>query len=51
MKATNPGRFSINKVKRTQHGFTYQTFTLSGWLNGARVRRQFKTRDEALAGC
>lgn len=38
------------KIKRasvTEHGFTYETFRLTGWINGARIRRQFKTREEA----
>ena len=42
------GRFIIKPVSVRSHGVVYQTFALSGWLNGRRIRRQFKSREEAL---
>jgi integrase len=48
MTAKKSGRFTIKAVKVTCHGFTYETFLLSGWLNGRRVRKHFKSREEAL---
>lgn len=48
MKATRSGRFTIKSVTVTEKGFTYQTFRLTGWLDGRRIRKQFKSRDEAL---
>ena len=48
MTAKKSGRFTIKAVKVTCHGFTYETFLLSGWLNGRRIRKHFKSREEAL---
>jgi hypothetical protein len=48
MKAKLSGRFQVRPVKAKGHGFTYDTFLLSGWLNGRRIRRHFKNREEAL---
>jgi hypothetical protein len=41
-------RFKVREITVTQHGATYQTFELYGWLNGKMVRRRFKSRAEAL---
>jgi hypothetical protein len=42
-----PG-FKIKPVTVSNGGFTYQTFRLVGWTrDGQRVRKQFKSRDEA----
>ncbi len=43
-----PREFKIRRVTATDHGYRYQTFLVSGYLHGERVRRKFKTRDEAL---
>jgi len=40
--------FLIKPVVKSCHGFTYCTFRLSGWLNGRRIRKDFKDREEAL---
>jgi hypothetical protein len=42
------GEFEIREVQLTQHGFTYDTFELTGYLAGERVRNRFKTRDLAV---
>lgn len=47
MRAKNSAGFEIKPVRLNQKGFTYETFRLTGWLNGRRVRKQFKSRDEA----
>jgi hypothetical protein len=49
MKAKKSGGVTIQAVTVTRHGFTYRTFMLRGWLNGERVRLQFKTRADPLA--
>jgi integrase len=48
MKPKCSGRFTLKSVNASSNGFTYQTFLVSGWLNGRRVRKHFKSRDEAL---
>jgi integrase len=48
MRRAISGRFSIKAVRAKAHGFTYDTFLVSGWLNGRRIRRHFKSRDEAI---
>jgi len=48
MKPKCSGRFTLKAVNASSNGFTYQTFLVSGWLNGRRVRKHFKSRDEAL---
>jgi hypothetical protein len=45
---TKTDGFTLKRVQLTENGFTYETFRLVGWLNGERIRRQFKSRDEAL---
>lgn len=40
--------FTLRPVTVTEHGFTYETFALSGWMNGKRIRRQFSNREEAF---
>jgi hypothetical protein len=55
MKATNPG-LTVKKSTFTERQkvgdetkvYTYPGFALRGWLNGRRVRKQFKTQGEAL---
>ena len=48
MKAKKSGPFTIKPVTVKAHGFTYETFQVSGWLNGRRIRKHFKSRAEAL---
>ena len=48
MKAKRSGKFMLKQVRAASNGVTYDTFLLSGWLNGCRIRRHFKDRDEAL---
>jgi len=48
MKAKRSGKFVLKQVRASSNGVTYDTFLLSGWLNGRRFRRHFKDRDEAL---
>lgn len=43
---TNTG-FTIKKETVITGGFTYTTFKLRGWLDGRRIRKQFKSREEA----
>jgi hypothetical protein len=40
--------FRIRKIVARDHGITYQTFQVVGYLNGERVRKKFKSRPEAL---
>ena len=42
------GDFSIRRLKLSEHGFDYETWQLIGYLNGERVRKRFKSREEAL---
>ena len=42
----SPG-FKIKTVTVSERGFTYRTHRLTGWLNGRRIREQFRNRDEA----
>ena len=48
MKSKHSGGFLLKQVRVACNGVTYDSFRLSGWLNGLRIRRQFKDRDEAL---
>jgi integrase len=48
MKSKRSGKFVLRQVRASSNGVTYDTFLLSGWLNGRRVRKHFKSRDEAL---
>jgi len=49
MKArTKIGEFRIRRVQANDHGFSYSTFQVVGYLNGERVRKKFKSRQEAL---
>ena len=41
--------FRIRKIVARDHGVSYQTFQVVGYLNGERVRKKFKSRPEALA--
>jgi integrase len=41
------GGFRTQKVRLTQHGVTYSTFELTGYLAGERIRKRFKTRELA----
>lgn len=47
MTAPKPSALGIKRAKLTEKGFTYETFRLTGWHNGERVRKQFKSREEA----
>lgn len=47
MSAKRNGRFTVTEVSRTEHRVTYSTFLVRGWLNGRRIRKQFKDRAEA----
>jgi hypothetical protein len=42
------GVFRIRKVRLEQHGFAYDTFELTGYLAGERIRNRFKTRELAV---
>jgi hypothetical protein len=48
MRSKRSGKFVLKQVRAACNGVTYDTYRLSGWLNGHRIRRQFKDRDEAL---
>jgi integrase len=48
MKSKHSGKFVLRPVRASSNGVTYDTFQLSGWLNGRRIRKHFKNRDEAL---
>lgn len=48
MKAKDSSGFAIKRVTLTEKGFNYDTFRLTGRLNGERIRKQFKSREEAL---
>ncbi len=48
MRAKKADGFTIEKQTLSNHGFTYDSYLLRGWLNGQRVRRQFKNRTEAF---
>ena len=39
--------FTIRTITVENGGFTYRTHRLAGWLNGRRIREQFKSREEA----
>jgi hypothetical protein len=41
------GEFRIRRLKAKDHGFEYTTFQVVGYLNGQRVRKKFKSREEA----
>ncbi len=42
------GGFEIRRVIVREHGFSYPTFQVVGYLSGDRVRKRFKSRDLAL---
>lgn len=42
------GGFEIRRVIVKEHGFSYPTFQVVGYLSGDRVRKRFKSRDLAL---
>lgn len=48
MSPRTSGRFTVRPVKSKARGFAYETFQVSGWLNGQRVRRNLKDREKAL---
>jgi hypothetical protein len=56
MKATKSAELTIVKATFTERqtvggetrAYAYQGFALRGWLNGQRLRKQFKTHSEAL---
>ncbi len=45
---TVKGQFTVRRIEITEHGCDYQTHLVAGYLNGKRVRRRFKNREEAL---
>ncbi len=47
MSTRAPGQFKITPVTVTTDGYEYPTFRVSGWLNGQRIRKNFKSRAEA----
>ncbi len=40
--------FRIKVVTVTERGFSYRTHRLTGWLDGRRIREQYRSKDEAL---
>ena len=48
MKARKNGRFAVKSMIVSEHGHTYETFQLYGWLDGRRIRQRFKDREAAL---
>jgi len=38
MSTTQPGEFTIKRATLVEKGFEYETFKVSGWLNGQSVR-------------
>jgi integrase len=48
MRSKHSGKFALRPITASSNGVSYDTFLLSGWLNGRRIRRHFKDRDEAL---
>jgi hypothetical protein len=48
MRSKRSGKFVLKQVRAVCNGVTYDTFRLSGWLNGRRIRKQFKDRSDAL---
>jgi hypothetical protein len=40
--------FSIKRITLAQKGFSYVTFQLTGYLHSQRIRKQFKSQEEAL---
>jgi hypothetical protein len=48
MKSKRSGKFMLRPVRASSNGVTSGTFLLSGWLNGRRIRKHFKSRDDAL---
>ena len=48
MKESKSGQFTLKRVRVVANGVSYQTYRLSGSLNGKRIRKHFKDRDEAL---
>ena len=41
------GKFLVRRIVVTDHGFTYPTFQVVGYLAGQRVRKRFKSLEEA----
>ena len=49
MRATVKDRlFRIREFRAKEHGYEYAAFEVRGVLNGERVRRRFRNRDEAI---
>ena len=40
--------FSLRRLVVKEHNYSYETYQVCGYLNGQRIRRRFRTRDEAL---
>ncbi|HVS52900.1 MAG TPA: hypothetical protein VHD62_11155 [Opitutaceae bacterium] len=47
-KDTRNGQFRIRRLMVRDHGFRYATFQIIGYLDGERIRKKFKSRDEAI---
>ena len=47
MGATKAGGFKIKRLTVKADGYEYYTYRVSGWLRGQRIRRNFKSKDEA----
>ena len=48
MARNKNGEFRIRQIQTTDHGFKYSTFQVVGYLNGERIRKKFKSREDAL---
>ena len=48
MKSTQSEGFAIKRATLTEKRVSYDTFRVTCWLNGLRVRKKFKSREEAL---
>ena len=47
MGSTKREGFKIKRTLVRSNGYEYSTFRLSGWLNGRRIRKNFKSKEEA----
>jgi hypothetical protein len=41
------GEFRVRRIRAKDHGFAYSTFQVVGYLHGQRIRKEFKSREEA----
>lgn len=47
MSETPEIKLWIKRARMSEKGVSYETFRLLGWIDGKRIRKQFKSRDEA----